>query len=388
MIKEGPLWIVNSSLVIFLFIVVVYLFLNFTPNISFKSLYSSTKVKFNVEEDEAIKAPNYEKIFERDVFNIVPSIPEEEQKPLFVPEKIINVEAAPAVPAEVFYDSNEKKQRNFLPPLQLVVRGTIINSDPKYNRAFVENSRTKDEKTYGLGDIVDDAQIIFIGKQKIVFIRSNGQQETIYISKSAADKDNAILDLSWKNFITKDKNNNIKVDVGLIAKKAETLGNFLDELDVVTYFNNSIPVGCVICSSYEDSLASALDLKVNDIIISVNDVRTNTPESRVKIYENLILQSYEIPVTLSVKILRADSEIEINYILFEASVDEYKKNLGILSFGENKDFSKNRNEQQKEIVEEQIKKGHDTRGNMSKDVLEIEKELPKKAGKKNALYRP
>ncbi len=346
MIKEGPLWIVNSSLVIFLFIVVVYLFLNFTPNISFKSLYSSTKVKFNVEEDEAIKAPNYEKIFERDVFNIVPSIPEEEQKPLFVPEKIINVEAAPAVPAEVFYDSNEKKQRNFLPPLQLVVRGTIINSDPKYNRAFVENSRTKDEKTYSLGDIVDDAQIIFIGKQKIVFIRSNWQQETIYISKSAADKDNAIFDLSWKNFITKDKNNNIKVDVGLIAKKAETLGNFLDELDVVTYFNNSIPVGCVVCSSYEDSLANALDLKVNDIIISVN------------------------------------------YILFEASVDEYKKNLGILSFGENKDFQKNRNEQQKEIVEEQIKKGHDTRGNISKDVLEIEKELPKKAGKKNALYRP
>jgi hypothetical protein len=387
MIKDGRLWIVNSSLVIFLFIVVVYLILSFTPNISFKSLYSNSNVQFNVEKDDEIKAPSYEKIFERDVFNIVPSIPEEEQRPLFVPEKIIKVEEPPIVPKEVFYDSNEKKQRNFLPPLQLVVRGTIINSDPKYNRAFIENSRTKDERSYGLGDIVDDAQIIFIGKQKIVFIRSNGQQETIYISKSAAEKDNAIFDLSWNSFINKDKNNNIRVDVGLIVKRVETLGNFLDELDVVTYFNNSIPVGCIVCSSDENSLSNALGLKVNDVIVSVDGIRTNTPESRVKIYENLILQSYEVPVTLSVKVLRSDLEIEINYILFEASVDEYKRNLGILSFGENKRFVKDRDAEQKEIVEEQIKKGHDTRGNISKDILEIEKELPKKAGKKNALYR-
>jgi len=114
------------------------------------------------------------------------------------------------MPSEIPLRFVDNKARDFLPPLQLNLHGTIINSNPKQNKAFIENAKNKEEKSYNLGEIIDDAQIIFIGKNKVIFIRSNGQQETLYSNKNSENEEDISSKIPWNKIIKKENYKNAR----------------------------------------------------------------------------------------------------------------------------------------------------------------------------------
>jgi len=288
MFETNSIWLVNF----FLFITLGFssLFLIFTKP---KKLNFSLLKKNEFDENKEIinEIPEIQKIIDKDIFNAQPYIPEEENIPKFEPFYLINIYSIPNMPSEIPLRFVDNKARDFLPPLQLNLHGTIINSNPKQNKAFIENAKNKEEKSYNLGEIIDDAQIIFIGKNKVIFIRSNGQQETLYSNKNSENEEDISSKIPW-NKIIKKENNQIKIDATLLSKRIKTLGNFLDELDLITFFENGLPKGCQIGYDKKDSLVNELDLKNGDIIISIDGILTAYGDSRVEIYKKLITSDY------------------------------------------------------------------------------------------------
>ena len=361
MFETDPIWLINFFLFTTLGFSSFFLFLTSPKKINFSLIK-----KQNLEENKEnyTEVPEVQKIIDKDIFNAQPSIPEEESIEKFEPFNLINVLPIPSIPNDIPIKKIDNKERNFLPPLQLNLHGTIISSNPKQNRAFIENAKNKEEKSYYLGEVIEDAQIIFIGKNKVIFIRSNGQQETLYTNKNSENEEELASKIPW-NKIIKKENNEIIIDATLLSKRVKTLGNFLDELDLITFFKDGVPKGCQIGFDEKNSLPYELDLKNLDVILSVNDFSTAYGDSRIEIYKKLITDDYLEPKKIKIKILRNSKEIEMEYKIFKSSEEDFKKSIGILALNNSVLEPKRRSINKEKIIKEQID-GHDSIDNLSK----------------------
>ena len=154
-----------------------------------------------------------------------------------------------------------------------------------------ESIKTKEERSARLGDIVEDAQVVFIGKNKAVFIRANGQEETLYINSASAEEEKLLsLQTPWNKIIYKDNDEIYKINLSLLSKRTPSISHFLEELDIVTAFQGVIPIGCQIGTVPKESLAFSLGLETHDIIKKINNISVATPEERINIYEEIIDQ--------------------------------------------------------------------------------------------------
>jgi type II secretory pathway component PulC len=384
MFGSTSLWITNFVFVLVFFASSIYLFVTSPSKIVFPNLRVSIA---KYEDDYVVKKQNTENIFNRDLFVASKPIIEKEDDDSYRSISVGQVIPVPSIPKETSPDEPESEQVDFLPPLQILVHGTIISSNPRYNRAFLENVRTKEEKSYSLGEVVDDAQIIFIGKQKVIFIRSNGQEETIYVNKSIAGEEEIISKMSWSSIIKKNDAGSIDVDVRLLIKRTTSVGAFLDELDLVTLYKDGIPVGCQVGSCDVGSLGSALGLKSKDVVVSISDIDTNSPESRVDIYKMFLMHDYEkSPLKVDVNVLREGKNELLEYILLKSSIESYKKSIGILTLN-SAALDPQRPIEEQIAVEGHLQKGSDAVDNLTSGIKNREGKLVKKAGKGHAIYR-
>ena len=383
MIAIGPLWFVNLFLLIFFIISTLFIGLTGTRKLTYIQF---EKNKINTEKIDEKKIIEFPAIIDRDLLNTIPAIPISEQKPRIQPIAIIEMISVPTPPQDIVIESILEENEEFLPPLQISIRGTIISNNPKENRIFIENNRSKEEKNYMIGDIIEDAQIVFIGRTKAIFVRSNGQQETIYISKaSQASEEQVILQSSWDKIIKKKDNGKINIDIGLLIKRIPNIGYFLDDLGIIVHLNNGIPEGCQIGSVFDGSLSSYLGFESGDIIISVNNISTNTQESRIQIYEYLLDQSYEAPVDLNVLILRNSEKITLNYCLFYNIINSnFGKSISDVKVKNN--FSVDRSIYKKHAIDEQLSQGQNME-NIKQEMNNQSYNLIEKSGKNNAIYR-
>ena len=93
----------------------------------------------------------------------------------------------------------------FLDPLQVTLKGIIVvSSNDSKNRAMIQDNKTMQEGTYKVGDLIQDAQLIRIFKNKIIFLRLNGQQEVLYLREQDAKVDPAYsLSHEWDTVVKK-----------------------------------------------------------------------------------------------------------------------------------------------------------------------------------------
>jgi len=94
----------------------------------------------------------------------------------------------------------------FLDPLDITLKGIIVlvHNDSK-NRAIIADNKTNKELTYKVGSAIEDAQLIRILSNKVIFLRSNGQQEVLYLREKDAELDPVytIID-NWDGIIQKE----------------------------------------------------------------------------------------------------------------------------------------------------------------------------------------
>lgn len=346
MIIIGPLWFLNLLLVGLNFLMISFFSFTYKPvtcDVSFKNIVTS-----EITLPQSV-LPSLENIIDKDLFNTRPPVTPDTPIFVFEPKNLVSLINVPPLPEAIPLGTVPYYEQEVLPPLQIILRGTIISDNPLHNKVFIENLRTKEEKEYGVGDIIDDSQIVFIGKSEVTLIRSNGQEEMIYLNKLLKIEEEAINKIGWTQVISFKENLRF-INTRLFKLKIKSLGWFIDELGLITVFKNNIPVGCVVHGAGNDSLGLALGFQNNDIIVAINDIEINSVASRIAIYEFIMKNKNSKDFTIKVSVLRNEEMVDLLFKLLEENVG-FTKHVGILNI---------KHKTEAEIQEDIEKKNHKT----------------------------
>ncbi|MEX2438127.1 MAG: type II secretion system protein N, partial [Candidatus Babeliales bacterium] len=120
-------------------------------------------------------------IYDNDLFNTY-------QPPLPEPElQDFTTKMPPAPMPQPLYMPQDGPP-HFLEPLPIRLTGIIITGEETQDTAMITNTTSQEEVRYRTGDKIQDAQLIRILPNRIILIRSNGQQEILYLRKEDALK--------------------------------------------------------------------------------------------------------------------------------------------------------------------------------------------------------
>ncbi len=319
MLMKSPIWILNSTLLIFYLIIIGIIFLVRQEIPSRKSLRPeiiTTPIKKEVSKI------NLARIYENDLFNTLIKI-----APPVLPVEETAV-AVPRLPSLKPIPVPQKPVLQFLPPLPISLKGIIFSTNEQENRAIIANNKTKQEGLYKIGDKIEDADLIRIDRHKAILIRSNGQQETIFISQSDAQNDPIYTqETPWTFVVKKVSESLFIVDPKSFIRRVTSLAQFMDMLDVTTAFEHGISIGCRVGKMDPLSIGPALGLQPNDIITSINDKPTTTTRDRVAIYNEI--KNLTRDATITVKLVRNGAEQTYSYSLEKIAKEEETQELAL-----------------------------------------------------------
>ncbi|MGB8468118.1 MAG: type II secretion system protein N [Candidatus Babeliales bacterium] len=299
-----PIWILNSILMAALLCTVIGLIL-VRPHIPLlQSLVPSAQIKPFHKEVAKI---DLSKIYTNDLFDTFKAAPRpvEQEAPVEKP--------MPQPPAPILTTKPTIPAPKFLEPLKIQIKGIIIGSNEEQNIAIIEDTRDKKAKNYHVGDVIDDAQLVRILKNKVIFIRANGQQEILYVTQHDAELELLLTPTNWNVVIKKLGENKYAVDPDLFVERMRALGHFIDQLNITTVFHEGKSIGCRIGKMEANSVGYALGLQPSDIIESVNSTLTTNAQQRMEIYQQIT--GLTINSTIVVRLIRRGKTIDITYIL-------------------------------------------------------------------------
>lgn len=304
LLMKHPIWILNSVLLVFVFIGLSFVLISREKPAAREDIEPSGLITPLKGEGVTI---NISKIYENDLFGTyrkefpLPEAGALEPLPTPPMPKAVNI---PPVPIPQFLD-----------PLNITLRGIIVMiDDDSKNRAIIADNKTNKETTYKVGQAIEDAQLIRILNNKIIFLRSNGQQEVLYLREKDAKKDPAyILNKNWSDVIQRVNAQLYYINPEEFIGRIPDLGEFINKLDLLTVFNKGQKAGCRIGVNADSALIAALGLALDDIVVSINNIPATTKNDQIAIYKKVIsMGSDEI---ISVKISRKGHDITIQYIL-------------------------------------------------------------------------
>lgn len=299
MVKQ-QLWIINSTLVVLaiISIAIAQLIKQELPTTSNKRRAS---LQTEAKPSRIIVTP--EKIYQNDLFDTFspPVEPAPVPKSLVTPIPQLNVKNA-AIPT--------KNQRvDFIPPLDVTVKGIIMSPQPKNSIVMVADSTGK-EQMYHIGDKINDGQVLKITKNQMLVIRANGQQETFYLRKP--EKLNPGLS-SWDTAIKKIDDSLYYLDPVEITKEITSVGEVIEALDLCSAYKDGKAIGIAIGSLKHNTLGGKLGLMSGDIVTKVNNLGATSSKERIAIYDavaGLNLGDY-----IHLSLTRDGKNIDLSYLL-------------------------------------------------------------------------
>lgn len=307
---KQQLWIVNSSLLgIFLVACILLKFFELRPPIRRPqkiSLPDFTKLK-------ELTAPSVlEAIYKNDVFGSYVSQPTPYPPIATFPTPQSLVTPAPELRQPNITPPPEAKKQEFIEPLSLSLKGIVISSDELRNVAMIADE-TQKESLYHLGEKIKDAQIIKITRNRVVFLRANGQQEIFFLRK----EDNPFsvpFEERWKSIVKQINQTSYEIDPELFTKEVDSLGSLIDNLPIVgTAFQSGSPVGIRIGTIDKQDIGSQLGFQDFDIILAVNDLDTAEPKNRLLAYDQIC--DAKMGNIINVRVKRNQDDVTLTYKL-------------------------------------------------------------------------
>lgn len=312
---KHPWWLVNSALFILLIITMIFV-ISSQQKRPVKNSFEPSEIK-QIKRD--LPKIDLSKIYNNDLFGTyqtpvtIPTVPEKEilkpvpQPPMFKEEK------APMM-----------QPPRFLEPLQINLKGIIVGNDESLNRAIIEENKEKISKNYKIGDKIDDAYLMRILKNKIILIRSNGQQETLYVSPHDAEMEQLLSPKNnWSQIIEKISDYVYKVDPYLFIERVHNLAQFIDLLNITTVYHQGSSIGCRIGKIQQGSPTPTLGLLPGDIIETINNISTSETNNRFEIYKEIV--SMNIGDTITITVRRKQTSITITYVLEKSEQQDIKE---------------------------------------------------------------
>jgi type II secretion system protein C len=309
-----PLWILNSALLLLLIIAAGFTFVAQVEVPERKEITPSTSKKTIQNPIEKI---NIQSIYQNDLFGTyVPKVEEPEKAP--IPTE------PPPPPAPAYVPIPPIPQPQFTPPLKITLKGIIIvSNDDRKNRAIIADNNTQKEALYKVEDVIEDARLIKILSNKVIFLRSGGQQEVLYLRHKDAELDPVYTpQSSWQNIIEKVNSDTYMIHTTLFADRVKNLAQCIDLLDLITVYQKGKSVGCRIGTVGENALGKALGFQVGDIITSVDDIPTIDTEQRMNIYKKIM--SLHPKETFTVSLKREGHDMRLNFVLSDTKKAPHK----------------------------------------------------------------
>lgn len=272
---KQQLWILNSSL---LLLFVVAFFINY--------LLQQPTPRFRVRRprvterkvDTKTSVQNIESIYKYDLFGTY--IPQR-----FAPAAQNFVTPIPQPQAVTPPKPPEIAKPTFLDPLKITLKGIAFSSDEEKSISMVLDENNK-EKIYHVGDSVKDAQLIRIGKTRITLLRANGQHETLFLRKDDP-KSKKAGEINFENLVKKTEENTYEVDFREFTQVVPNLGRLSEMLSLLTIYKDGKPTGLKITNLTPEAINKEFGLAKDDLILSVNGIKTAESQDRVAIYDKL-----------------------------------------------------------------------------------------------------
>jgi type II secretory pathway component PulC len=302
-----PLWLVNSSLLLLLALVagIVFLWEVKTPQ----------RVKLETKERQAVQPiktaiVDIKNIYENDLFNTYHKI----ITPPAEPDYTIPM---PQPPIQTTVKAPDEPKQPFLQPLDVKLQGIIYLNDASNNIAMVLDKKTSLQKNYKVGDMILDARLIRIFSNRILLIRANGQQESIYLNEKDIESDPAYTEerANWLHVVKIIDPSHYLLDPETFVGVTKNLAQCIDMLDISTVYKQGKSIGCRIGNTEKGSLGSSMGLKMHDIISHINNLPITTQDERFSVYEALLKYTFGQSIVLD--ITREDQEITLSYKLHD-----------------------------------------------------------------------
>lgn len=303
-----PLWILNSGLLV-LFIVgqLLLFFLQKAIPVRIKMNPSSVEA---VQQDQ-VASIDISTIYKNDLFNTYVS-------PTPTVDKLDDTVAPiPTMPQAINVSIPVEKAPTFFAPLEVTLKGVIfVADDPSSSLAIIQDKKSKEEQNYQVGDLIEDAQILKVLSNRVIVIRSNGQQETLYLREEDA-KQEFETEVSYfpKNVVEKQTTNQYRINLDEFSKRVQSLGEFINLLDLTTVYHHGKSVGCRVGKISKDSLGSMLGFDYDDIIVSVEHIDATDLHNRIAIYDAVMAKKPGDVISVSIK--RGGSNLDIQYALID-----------------------------------------------------------------------
>jgi type II secretory pathway component PulC len=361
------LWVVNSSLLFLFLIAQVVFFLLHTPIPRRTSLEPDA---IPVEAKKLGLTVSIKNIYEQnDLFGTY--------IPVFVPEAKMaepQIPAMPEVPPIIPLKIPLEAEKVFIAPLPVTLRGVMYNYDmPDKSIAIIQFQDSKEEVNYRVGQLIADAQILKIYPNRAIIVRSNGQQETLYLVEGEVTKDMKLeISKDIASMIIPVHQGIYHIPVEKFKKHIKSLGRFIEVLDLTTVYKKGKSVGCRVGRSGKDTLADKLGLKQEDIIEQIDEIPLTDMASRVLVFDHMA--SKKIGDQFIVKIERSGKVIELKYMLSQ----ELHQGVGLQEPKVQPKTSVVPSAQQIHTIEEQKIKMLEQKVKLAPTVQQIENEERKK----------
>lgn len=307
---KHPFWLPNNLLLILMVFVLFFIYYSQVTIPDRSSIEPRTEKLHNLEKKTQI---NIHKIYEHDLFGTYKKSPE-------VDDNVINITPLPAPPEpqEVMIPSLPEPQ--LLEPLQISLKGiTVFKHDIQKNRAIIQLNKTNDENIYCIGDQIEDAHIMKIFSNKVILLRTNGQQEVLYLREEDAQNDPMYaLIYGWENVIKQQDQDHYTINATQFANRITNLSQFIDALGITTAYKKGTSIGCKIGDLDKNNFGPHIGLLANDIIININDIPATDTQNRLSIYNHII--NTKDQDTITIDILRNNRTKKLFYTLTHESV--------------------------------------------------------------------
>ncbi len=308
---RSPIWMINSGLLV-LFLLLLALFTLLRKGVP--SRVSLTPKIISLPPRKALTEEDIKEIYENDLFGTYKTpLP-----PVVEPE--VETEL-PKPPTPKRPKPLQTPKAKFLDPLKITLKGIIYASDEKDNRAVVADDKTKREQLYHVGDTIEDGEIIRIDRNKIILIRSNGQQEVVFLSQADAKRDELFeREPSWNDVIRRVSSSTFLIDPLILQQRINNVAQFIAMLDMTSALQQEVAYGVQIGYIPSNSVARALGLQSGDVILSINDMAVATTENHVAAYQ--LLTELPLGMPIIVKVKRGVRTTTLTYMLQDLSDEQ------------------------------------------------------------------
>jgi general secretion pathway protein C len=166
--------------------------------------------------------------------------------------------------------------------LKLDLLGTITG-DQKEAYAVIEDTTTKQQNLFRIGDTIQNAIVKMILREKVV-LNVNGKDEILKIEK---DREGP------KNFNTQatavrpERSQNINVRRSQMESAVKDVNNLMKEIRIRPNFRNGKPDGLRLTGIRPNSIFYNMGLKSGDILTGANGKPIESVEDVFKLYQNL-----------------------------------------------------------------------------------------------------